>query len=547
MKLREALADALVAEGVEVLFALMGDANLELICDVAERCGVPVVFGRHEQGVVGMADGYARFSGQPGVATVTQGPGLTNAATSLVVAARRRSPVLLLAGDAPVGDLHNPQLFEQASFGRLTAGNSARIDAVAPFEESVAEAFRTVRSNRPFVLNLPSDIQNAELDSDWRYERRYAIAQPVLADPTLVDSVASILVDARQPAILAGRGAVASGAGRALCELSELLAAPLLTTLLANGLFDGTPLNAGVCGGLGDGRALRSLEHCDVIVAVGASLNQWTTHFGSATAGRKVIQIDVDAAAFSGQARPDIVLQGDARATATALTGRVRDRLTTTRAVDAELALILDANERRDPSPYLDTDHSLDPRHLLDELDHALPRERSVVIGGGHCAQVACFTVRASAPEDWTCTSIDFGALGQGLPVAVGACFARPGKRVTHITGDGDLMMGISELDTAIRYSLPLTIFVLNDQAMGQERHNLLQMNLPTRYADYVSPDFAGLASALGATGYRIENTDGLARINQALGGQDGVVVVDVRINGEYLNPVSRDIAEHLG
>jgi thiamine pyrophosphate-dependent acetolactate synthase large subunit-like protein len=131
--------------------------------------------------------------------------------------------------------------------------------------------------------------------------------------------------------------------------------------------------------------------------------------------------------------------------------------------------------------------------------------------------------------------------------VAVGACFARPGKRVTHITGDGDLMMGISELDTAIRYSLPLTIFVLNDQAMGQERHNLLQMNLPTRYADYVSPDFAGLASALGATGYRIENTDGLARINQALGGQDGVVVVDVRINGEYLNPVSRDIAEHLG
>jgi len=169
------------------------------------------------------------------------------------------------------------------------------------------------------------------------------------------------------------------------------------------------------------------------------------------------------------------------------------------------------------------------------------------VIGGGHCAQVACFTVRASAPEDWTCTSIDFGALGQGLPVAVGACFARPGKRVTHITGDGDLMMGISELDTAIRYSLPLTIFVLNDQAMGQERHNLLHMNLPTRYASYPSPDFAALASALGATGYRIENTDGLAQIKQALEGHEGVVVVDVRINGEYLNPVSRDIAEHLG
>jgi thiamine pyrophosphate-dependent acetolactate synthase large subunit-like protein len=547
MKLREALADALVAEDVQLLFALMGDANLELICDVAERCGVPVVFGRHEQGVVGMADGYARSSGQPGVATVTQGPGLTNAATSLVVAARRRSPVLLLAGDAPVGDLHNAQLFDQASFGHLTAGYGARIDAAAAFEELLAEAFRTVRSDSPFVLNLPTDIQNAELASDWRYEPRYATSQPVLADPTLVDIVATTLADARRPAVLAGRGAVASGAGPALCELSELLAAPLLTTLLANGLFDGAPLNAGVCGGLGDGRALRALEHCDVIVAVGASLNQWTTHFGSATTGRKLIQIDADPAAFSGQARPDVTLQGDAKATAIALTDRLRDRLTATHLVDPALALILDSAEPRDPSPYLDTDHSLDPRHFLDELDRALPPERSVVIGGGHCAQVACFTIRASAPEDWTCTSIDFGALGQGLPVAVGACFARPDKRVAHITGDGDLMMGISELDTAIRYSLPLTIFVLNDQAMGQERHNLVHMNLPTRYASYVSPDFAELASAMGAAGYRIESTDGLAQINQALEGRDGVVVVDVRINGEYLNPVSRDIAEHLG
>jgi acetolactate synthase I/II/III large subunit len=525
----------------------MGDANLELICDVAERCGVPVVFGRHEQGVVGMADGYARFSGEPGVATVTQGPGLTNAATSLIVAARRCSPVLLLAGDAPVGDLHNPQLFDQASFGRLTAGNSARVDAAAPFEELLAEGFRTVRSNNPFVLNLPSDIQNAELGQGWRYERRYAASQPMLAAPTLVDSVAAVLADARQPAILAGRGAVVSGAGPALCEVAELLAAPLLTTLLANGLFDGEPLNAGVCGGLGDGRALRVLEHCDVIMAVGASLNQWTTHFGSATAGRKVIQIDSDPAAFSGQALPDITLQGDATANVTALAGRVRDRLTRARAMDAELALILAARERRDPSPYLDTDHSLDPRHFLDELDHALPRERSVVIGGGHCAQVACFSVRASAPGDWTCTSIDFGALGQGLPVAVGACFARPDRRVTHITGDGDLMMGISELDTAVRYSVPLTIFVLNDQAMGQERHNLLHMDLPTRYATYPSPDFARLASALGATGYRIENADELSQIGQALEGHEGVVVVDVRINGEYRNPVSRDIAEHLG
>jgi acetolactate synthase-1/2/3 large subunit len=97
MKIREGVADALVAEGVEVVFALMGDGNQDLICDLGERCGVRIVHGRHEQGVVGMADGYARSTGKPGVATVTQGPGLTNAGTSLVVANRRHVPVLALS------------------------------------------------------------------------------------------------------------------------------------------------------------------------------------------------------------------------------------------------------------------------------------------------------------------------------------------------------------------------------------------------------------------------------------------------------------------
>jgi len=547
MKLREALADALVGEDVEVLFAVMGDANLDLICDLGERCGIRVVLGRHEQGAVAMADGYARFAGRPGVATVTQGPGLTNAATSIVVAERRCSPVLLLAGDAPVGDLHNPQLFDQASFGRLVSGSTARVEAPGSFNELLAEAFLTVRSDRPFVLNLPSDVQNAQLDEGWLYERGYAVAQPVVAEMAALDSAAAMLADAVQPAVLAGRGAVASGAGPVLCELAELLAAPLSTTLLANGLFAGHPLCVGVCGGLGDGRALDALERADVVVAVGASLNQWTTHFGSALAGRRLIQIDTDPRGFIHSQRPDLALAGDATANATALIERIRVRGTEPREVPFQLQRIIDRTDPRDPTPYLDTDRSVDPRHLLDDLDRALPEQRSVVIGGGHCAQVACFSIRSSSPQDWTCTSIDFGALGQGLPVAVGACFARPGRRITHITGDGDLMMGLSELDTAIRCSLPLTIFVLNDQSMGQERHNLARENLPTRYADYPSPDFSQLARTLGATGYRINNPGELDQINQTLQDHDGVVIVDARINGEYLNPVSREIADHLG
>jgi thiamine pyrophosphate-dependent acetolactate synthase large subunit-like protein len=546
MKIREGVADALVAEGVEVVFALMGDGNQDLICDLGERCGVRIVHGRHEQGVVGMADGYARFTGKPGVATVTQGPGLTNAGTSLVVANRRHVPVLLLAGDASLGDLHNPQLFDQKTFAQLMAGNEATVNSARGLAENLARAFEGLRRQRPFVLNLPANVQESDLPQELRYQPYAPPAQGPGSDHTLVAVAADALMGARQPAILAGRGAVASNAGAVLRKLGEELHAPLMTTLLANGLFAGHPLDAGVCGGLGDGRAMRALEHCDLVLAVGAELNQWTTHFDEVLAERQLVHIDTDPAAFGVHHRPDVALLGDAAATVEAITEHVRTSQGAPRKPNAELMSGLDLSQPLDSTPYMDTDHSIDPRHVLSELDRLLPANRRVVIGGGHVAQVACQTLHAFSPRNWTCTSIDFGALGQGLSVAIGACFARPDERVTHVTADGDFMMGLAEFDTAARYSLPLTIVVLNDQSMGQERHNLVRKGIPTSYADYPSPDFVALASAFGATGYRIDVPEQLDRLPAILAHDKGVALVDVRINGDYLNPASRDIAQHL-
>jgi thiamine pyrophosphate-dependent acetolactate synthase large subunit-like protein len=546
MNIREGVADALVANGVEVVFALMGDGNQDLICDLGERCGVRIVQGRHEQGVVGMADGYARFAGKPGVATVTQGPGLTNAGTSLVVANRRHVPVLLLAGDTSLGDLHNPQLFDQKTFAQLMAANEATVDSARGLAENLAEAFEALRSQRPFVLSLPANVQESDLPEELRYQRYALPAQRPRADDALVGVAVRALTGARRPAILAGRGAVVSNAGAALRELGEELQAPLMTTLLANGLFAGHALDAGVCGGLGDGRSMRALEHCDLVLAVGAELNQWTTHFGEVLTDRRLVQIDSDPAAFGVHHRPDVALLGDATATVEAIAEHIRESQAAPRESDAGLISSLDRSRPLDDTPYMDTDHSIDPRHVLSELDRLLPADRRVVIGGGHVAQVACQTLHAFAPRDWTCTSIDFGALGQGLSVAIGACFARPGERVTHVTADGDFMMGLAEFDTAARYSLPLTIVVLNDQSMGQERHNLVRKELPTSYADYQSPDFVVLASAFGATGYRIDTPGELDRLPAILAHDKGVAVVDVRINGDYLNPASRDIAQHL-
>jgi acetolactate synthase I/II/III large subunit len=488
MRLRQGVADALIGEGVDVVFALIGDGNQELMVDLGERCGVAIVKGRHEQGVVGMADGYARFSGRPGVATVTQGPGLTNTATSLVAAARRRVPVLVLAGDVSLGDVHNPQGFDQQAFAELMTGHGARVESERGLTDIFAAAFHEVRSGHPFVLSLPADVQNIDLGEGWGYQPYSQPPQGSSADPDLVELASQIVGGARQAAVLAGRGAVDSDAGRVLGELGEALGAPLMTTLLANGLFSGHRLNAGVCGGFGDGRALRALEHCDVVVAVGAELNQWTTHFGQALDGRRLVQVDIDTAAFGRYYRPDVALLGDATATVRALTDRIRAQQESSREPSAELKSILEREGPLDSSPYLDTESSVDPRHALADIDRLLPPDRKVVIDGGHAAMVACQSLRASRPRDWTCTSYgDFSAIGQGLSVAIGACFAHPGERITHVTADGALMMGLAEFDTAVRYSLPLTVVVLNDHSMGEERHNLAHKGMPTKYADYPS------------------------------------------------------------
>jgi acetolactate synthase I/II/III large subunit len=301
MRVREAIADAVASEDADVLFALMGNANLDLICDLGERHGLRVVHGRHEQGVVGMADGFARFSGRPGYATVTQGPGLTNAATSLTVAQRHGSPVLLLAGDTPLGDGRNSQWFDQAALGQLTASSTSRVTAVRGLEDALAAAFGAVRSGRPHLLNVPGDVQRLELDAGWRYTPRYVPAQRTAAEPRLVAAAAELLASARQPGILAGRGAKAPATALGLVTLAELLSAPMATSLHAKGLFAGHALDAGMSGGWGDGRARRALAACDVLLAVGASLNPWTTDFGAVLDGQKLIQV---ATAAPGRGHP---------------------------------------------------------------------------------------------------------------------------------------------------------------------------------------------------------------------------------------------------
>ncbi|MFS0691223.1 thiamine pyrophosphate-binding protein [Streptomyces nitrosporeus] len=539
LKVREAVVDSVSSSGSTTVFVLMGAANQELICDLEQRGGLRVVHCRHEAGAVGMADGYARFSHHVGMASVTSGPGVTNTATSLAVAHAHRSPVLLLAGDTAQGDLSNPQRFDQDAFTQLCAGDGGRITSPDQVSGMLHRADSALAASRPFALHLPTDVQEMTARPSSRHTPEptgHVTSDDAPDHDAMAATAASLLTAADHPVILAGRGAL--NARTPLVRLAQLLGAPLITTLRAAGLFAGQSLEAGVAGPMGDGRGQRLLEESDAVLAVGTSLHPLAA---SALLQRRVPPrlIRIDTAPSADHLSYDAYLRTEA-----SLGARSLERALTDRGLDESVPWWRHlVGSTRVHLPTGRTGGVVHPLVALDRLRNLLPEQRLLVIGGGHAALSACQMLPASGPRDFTCVSTDFGAIGQALPVAIGACFARPGQRVYHVTGDGELMMALAELHTAVHYRLPLTIVVLNDHGFGQERHNLHRAGRPGHHADYTGPDLATVANAMGASVYSITRQDELGILSGALGHEHGVVFVDIHIDPAYLNPVSAHVA----
>jgi acetolactate synthase I/II/III large subunit len=532
----ERLARMLVDEGTEIVFGVTGDGNLELLTELTAKYGVPFVHARHEQGAVAMAEGYARFSGRIGVCTVTQGPGLTNTATSLATAAAACAPVLLIAADVAASDVHHVQRFDQAAFVRST-GCAFKPVFAGSAEADLAAAFRHLRGGRgPVVLDVPLDVQQVRsLPTPSATPAAVPVPPSQPADEA-VDAAAELLAQARRPVMLIGRGVLASAGGEAAVrELAETLACPVATTFMAHGALHGYERSLGLAGGLSAPATVDALEGADCIMAIGASLNAWTTAAGTLVSNATLLQIDADPAAIGRITPVHAGLAGDAALTCRALAARLTPRGDKARPHDAPWA----------PTDYQDLPDAVDPRRALDALDAALDDRRLVVLDTGHFTILALQHLTVSDPRRFALT-LSFAAIGQGLPTAIGAAFAHPGERVTLVAGDGGLLMSLYELETAIRSRLPLTVFVVNDAGYGQERHSLAAKGLARSLADHGTPDLAAVARAMGGSGLRIDSPAGLEQLPAALAEADGTLLVDVRVNPTFVSPASAEIARRM-
>lgn len=533
MRVYAVIAHTLKELGVEAVFGLMGDGNMRIITSMAQDYGIKYYSAKHETGAFSMADAYARITGNVGVCSVTQGPGLTNTITPLVEAVKAKTPILLLTGATPTSTRWHNQYVDHAELVKSVGAGYEPFRGVATIIADIARAMRRAAlESRPILFSIPTNFQELEITQlNWTMPS-LPISQRVSPDGALVMKMADLVQASRRPVILAGRGAVRSAARSALEELGERVGALFATSVMAKGLFSNSPFDLGVAGGFSTRLATSMIGNADLIITFGASLNQWTTHHGKLfSSSANVIQCDIAPDALGLQSRVTLGVVGDATATAQALLHELTTRQFQqsgfrTDATRRQIATYRPEDEFEDES----IEGCVDPRSLIFKIKQMLPSERTLVVDGGHCTglPIAYLNVPDAAGFYFP---IDSQTLAMGVGGAIGAAVARPDRYTVLVIGDGAMMMGIMDIDAAVRYNLPILMIVMNDAAYGAEIYFLQQMGMTTEYARYKDPDIAAIAKGMGAQGLTIRHLSELEQIQSWLAHPDGPLVVDCKVN----------------
>jgi len=314
----EALAQAFAAEGVDAHFTLMGDGNMHWATAMKNLDGMTSFSARHEHCACAMAMGYHLATGKVGVASVTCGPGFTQIATALTVAARGRVPLVVFAGEAPINAKWYNQAFDQPPLAAATGAHYVSAHSPQRMYQYVREAFYVARHERkPVVLGVPYDLQKQPLPDLGEYQPSSTVLPatgPIPAEARQIDALVEKLAQARCPIILAGRGVMRAGAAADVEELAEQSGALLATTLLARGMFDHNPFSIGIAGGFARDIAHEVGARADLVVAIGTSLNYYTVDGGNMFPNAEVVQIDTEPVGLrNGMKVADLYLRADAR------------------------------------------------------------------------------------------------------------------------------------------------------------------------------------------------------------------------------------------
>lgn len=524
----QAIAQAVRDHGIDRLFGLMGDANLFIADHFARACGGRFIPAAHEGSSVLMALAWAHVTGRVGVATITHGPALTNCVTALTEGVRGQIPMVLLAGDTPVSNPRHLQGINQREVVAATGAGFEQLRSPDTVARDVARAMYRARvERRPVVLNMPADFMWQEA----RYARHVLSVfetRSLVPEGDALDQALGMVASARRPVILAGSGALDARAQ--ILRLAERLEAPVATTLKAKGLFRGHPYDMDIFGTLSTPAAYDVIAKSDCILCLGAGLHDFTTDRGKLTEGKRVVQVDTDPRAIGRSVHPDAALVADAGLTADNFVHWLDEAEIPASGFTPEL----DPQTLRAHAPAPKgavAEGCIKYVPALERLEQALPQDRILVSDGGRFMTEVWCRISAPDPRSFVNTA-NFGAIGLGMPEAIGAAIAAPDRPVVLFSGDGGFMMGgLTEFNTAVRLKQDLIVILCNDSAYGAEHIQFLDRQMDPALTEFDWPCFADVATSLGGRGVLVRSEADLQKALAAIEVRDRPLLIELRLD----------------
>ncbi len=534
------IAEAL-APTISHVFGVMGNGNAHVI-DALSRTTVTYTAVRHEAATVAAADAFYRTSGRIALATTTYGAGFTNAITALAEAVQAGTPLVLLAGDAPVT---GPRPFDvdQRALAASVGAPTFTVGTTDAGQVTIAAINHALAHRTAVVLALPYGLATATADED---EVIPAVTRPkpLQPEPVAVLTAARALSMARRPVIIAGRGAWIAGASEPLSRLADTIGALTATTALGRSLFSRREFDLGTIGGFGQDAAMALIGEADVVLVVGAALNHFSTKFDTLfSPSATVIRIDDrDPAAHPAVTVP---VRGDANLSATAMLAAIEPVDGRTSGWRERLATDAARFRIRDAGVGTWDDGRLDPRSVALALKHILPEDRVTVTDGGHFLGWSNTYWTVPSPNRSVMVGTAYQSIGLGFGSAIGATAALPAAMLVVSTGDGGGLMALADLDSVIRTTRRGIVVVWNDAAYGAEVHVYGRMGLGTGPMLIDEADFAGIARSLGGRADIIRSLDDLNAVDEWIQtGADGVYLLDCRVSPEVVAPFYLEIYE---
>ncbi len=524
------LIDLLQAHGVDLIFGYPGGTVLPLY-DELYHSTIHHIIGRHEQGIMHMAEGYARVSGRTGVVVVTSGPGATNTITGLADARLDSIPLLVISGQVATTAVGTDAFQEADIFGisiPVTKYN-ALIKDVDQLASIFEEAWILTNRGRPgpVLLDLPRDIQintTERFKGEIRLDPRHYTKPDLIGD---LEPLAYAFNQARKPLIIVGGGAIISQSHHEIRSLAELAMSPVGTTLMGIGAFPATHiLGLGMVGMHGTAVANRAILECDFLLSLGSrfddrvagNVNDFAPHAVKA-------QVDIDPAEFNKRVKVDHHIQGD-------LKDFLQNFLPMVEQKDRSAWVsYLEQYEKEHPLEFEDSDEVIKPQRMIQELFKATKGNAIIATDVGQHQMWAAQFYPLDKPNRWL-TSGGLGTMGYGLPAAIGGKLASPEDTVILITGDGSFQMCIQELATIRQYKLGVKILLLNNSFLGMVRQ-WQELFFEERFSQsqwHYNPDFIQVAKGYGIPGMRITSPAEIPDALEFFLGDDGPAILEVVI-----------------